>query len=124
MDTHTTRICRPSRIVALMLIALAMLSLAYLHHRPSASTVPLPSGAEAGELTLEPCEYATDSGSYAADWPITLDSWLAAAQGDTRGFWFQSLFADLRDLIDLQKPVRAFLSWPLERLVGLHSRPI
>ena len=124
MDTQTTRISRPSRIVALVLIALAVAGLAYLRYGPSDTTVSVPPGAKPGDLTPESDEYATDSGSYAADWPITLDSWLAAAQGDTRGFWFQSLFADLRDLIDLQKPVRAFLSWPLERLVGLHSRPI
>jgi hypothetical protein len=27
--------------------------------------------------------------------PITLDSWLSAAEGDASGFWLQSLFADL-----------------------------
>jgi hypothetical protein len=124
MDTPTTRILRPSRIVALVLIALAVVGLAYLRYRPSDSTVSVPSAAKAGDLTLESSEYATASRSYAADWPITLDSWLSAAEGNTSGLWFRSLFADLKDLLDLQKPVRAFLSWPLERLVGLHSRPI
>jgi hypothetical protein len=27
--------------------------------------------------------------------PMTLDSWLSAADGDASGFWFQSLLADL-----------------------------
>jgi pimeloyl-ACP methyl ester carboxylesterase len=67
MDTPTTRISRPSRIVALVLIALAMLGLAYLRYGPSDSTVSVPSGAKAGDLTLEPCTYATEDGEYAAD---------------------------------------------------------
>jgi hypothetical protein len=67
MDTPTTRISRPSRIVALVLIALAMLGLAYLRYGPGDRAVSVPSGAKAGDLTLESCEYATDSGSNAAD---------------------------------------------------------
>jgi hypothetical protein len=67
MDTQTTRILRPSRIVALVLIALAVAGLAYLRYRPSDSTVTVPSRAKAGDLTLESCDYTTDNGSYAAD---------------------------------------------------------
>jgi pimeloyl-ACP methyl ester carboxylesterase len=67
MDTPTTRISRPSRIVALLLIALAVLGLAYLRYGQSDRTVSVPSGAKAGDLTLESCQYATDSGSYDAD---------------------------------------------------------
>jgi hypothetical protein len=67
MDTPTTRISRPSRIAAVVLIALAMLGLAYLRYGQSDSTISVPSGAKAGDLTLESYEYAADSGSYAAD---------------------------------------------------------
>jgi hypothetical protein len=58
---------RPSRIVALVLIALAVVGLAYLRYRPSDSTVTVPSRAKAGDLTLEPCSYETEDGDYAAD---------------------------------------------------------
>ena len=67
MDTQTTRISRPSRIVALVLIALAVAGLAYLRYGRSDSTVSVPPGAKAGDLTLEPCTYATEDGEYAAD---------------------------------------------------------
>jgi len=67
MDTPTTRTPRPSRIVALVLIALAVVGLAYLHHRPRDTTISVPPQAKAGDLTLESCDYTTDRGSYAAD---------------------------------------------------------
>ena len=67
MDTQTTRIFRPARIVALVLITLAALALGYLHFAPGKSALSVPAGAKAGDLTLKPCRYGTESGRYAAD---------------------------------------------------------
>ena len=57
----------PGRIVALALIALAVVGLAYLRFAPDTGSVSVPAGAKAGDLTLERCDYATENGSYAAD---------------------------------------------------------
>src|SRR5215213_185120 len=62
-----TRIFTPTRIVALALIALLVASLVYLRFAPGAGAVTVPEGARAGELILEPCEYAGENGSYPAD---------------------------------------------------------
>ena len=35
--------------------------------RPTPTPVSVPAGAHAGQLTLKPCTYATEHGSYAAD---------------------------------------------------------
>src|SRR5687767_372982 len=67
MQAPRTRSLTPARIVALALVALAVLGLAYLHFAPDSGTVSVPEGAEAGDLVLESCEYATEDGSYAAD---------------------------------------------------------
>jgi pimeloyl-ACP methyl ester carboxylesterase len=67
MKSPTTRIFTPSRIVALGLIALVVAGLAYLHFATNDSTVVVPSGAKAGDLILERCEYGTEGGSYRAD---------------------------------------------------------
>jgi hypothetical protein len=42
------------------------LGLGYLRFAPNEG-ISVPAGAEAGDLTLESCEYATEDGSYAAD---------------------------------------------------------
>jgi pimeloyl-ACP methyl ester carboxylesterase len=57
----------PGRIVALLLIALVVLGLVYLRFAPDAEPVSVPTGAQAGDLILESCEYATEDGTYAAD---------------------------------------------------------
>ena len=46
-----------ARIVALALIGLATLGLAYLHFATGDDAVGVPSGARAGQLTLQPCHY-------------------------------------------------------------------
>ena len=56
-----------ARIVALALIALATLGLAYLHLTTGDDAVGVPTGARAGQLTLQPCHYATVGGSARAD---------------------------------------------------------
>jgi pimeloyl-ACP methyl ester carboxylesterase len=57
---------RPARVVALALICLTALGLAYLHFGAGGS-VSVPSGARAGQLKLHPCHYGTEDGSYRAD---------------------------------------------------------
>ena len=67
MDTPTTRIFTPARIVALAVIALAVGGLASLRLSSGDDSLSVPAGAKAGDLVLEPCDYATEEGSYAAD---------------------------------------------------------
>ena len=67
METPATKAFGPARIVALALISLAALGLAYLHFGTGNDTVSVPSGAHAGQLKLHPCHYATENGSYRAD---------------------------------------------------------
>ena len=65
---HTpTRTLTPARIVALALIAVLVSGLAYLGLAPEPGPMSVPAGAEAGDLVLEPCEFTTEDGSYAAD---------------------------------------------------------
>src|SRR5947208_7036718 len=67
MDASRTKPLGPARIVALALISLTTLGLAYLHSSAGNDSVSVPSGAHAGQLTLHPCHYATEKGSYRAD---------------------------------------------------------
>ena len=67
MEGPTTRTFTPARIVALALIGLAALGLAYLHLGTGSDSVSVPSGAYAGQLKLHPCSYATENGGYRAD---------------------------------------------------------
>jgi pimeloyl-ACP methyl ester carboxylesterase len=67
MQAPPPRILGPGRIVALALLALVVLGLAYLHFGTGKEAVSVPSGAQAGHLELHPCDYATENGSYQAD---------------------------------------------------------
>src|SRR5213592_2346859 len=67
MTAKPTRIFTPARIVALALVSLAALGLAYLHFGTGTDSVSVPSEAHAGQLTLHSCHYATENGSYRAD---------------------------------------------------------
>ena len=67
MDAPMTRVLTPARIVALTLIGLAVLGLAYLAFGRESDRVSVPAGAEAGDLILERCDYATENGTYEAD---------------------------------------------------------
>src|SRR5215203_6132560 len=62
-----TRVFTPMRAVALALIAVLVAGLVYLRFAPGAGPVAVPEGASAGELFLEPCEYAGENGRYPAD---------------------------------------------------------
>ncbi|MCP4958394.1 MAG: hypothetical protein GY925_03890, partial [Actinomycetia bacterium] len=56
-----------TRIIALLVIGVLVLGLAYLRFAPGDSSVSVPDGAQAGDLILEPCTYGTEDGSYDAD---------------------------------------------------------
>ena len=58
---------RPTRVVALALIAVLVTGLVFVRFSPGAGPVVVPEGASAGDLILEPCEYPTENGTYAAD---------------------------------------------------------
>src|SRR5829696_7646898 len=57
----------PARIVALALIAVLVAGLAHLRFGSESDPAWVPAGAEAGDLTLVPCEYGTEDGERAAD---------------------------------------------------------
>jgi pimeloyl-ACP methyl ester carboxylesterase len=65
-STERQKVFTPSRIVALALIGLAVLGLAYLRFT-GPDRVSVPKGAHAGDLILERCTYATGNGGYRAD---------------------------------------------------------
>ena len=67
MQAPTTRIFRPARIVALVLIAALVLALGWLRFAPDSGPVSVPAGAHAGQLIMKPCHYGTERGSYDAD---------------------------------------------------------
>ncbi len=56
-----------ARGISLLVIAILALGLAYVKSSSGGDKVTVPSGAKAGQLTLHPCHYGTDAGSYAAD---------------------------------------------------------
>src|SRR5207248_3880862 len=67
MEASRTKPFGPARIVALALISLTALGLAYLHFSAGNDSVSVPTGAHAGQLTLHSCHYVTEGGSYRAD---------------------------------------------------------
>jgi pimeloyl-ACP methyl ester carboxylesterase len=67
MEATPTRAFTAARIVALTLIGLAVLGLTYMHFATAEDSLSVPSGARAGQLSLHPCHYATEDGSYRAD---------------------------------------------------------
>jgi uncharacterized membrane protein YdfJ with MMPL/SSD domain/pimeloyl-ACP methyl ester carboxylesterase len=56
-----------ARVTGLLLIAIFALGLAYVKAASGGDKVSVPAGAKAGQLTLHPCHYGTEQGSYAAD---------------------------------------------------------
>ena len=56
-----------SRIIGLVIIGLLVLALGYLRFGTGDAHVSVPAGAKAGDLTLKPCSYDTENGTYAAD---------------------------------------------------------
>src|SRR5690349_5667645 len=55
-----------ARIIALAVTGILVLALAYLNLRPQ-DTLAVPAGARPGSLTMEPCEYDTETGTVPAD---------------------------------------------------------
>ena len=56
-----------ARITGLVLIVILALGLAYVKLASGGDRVTVPAGARAGQLSLHPCHYGTEQGSYAAD---------------------------------------------------------
>jgi hypothetical protein len=56
-----------ARVTGLVLIAILALGLAYVKLASGGDKVSVPAGAKAGQLSLHPCHYGTEQGSYAAD---------------------------------------------------------
>ncbi|TNB69429.1 alpha/beta fold hydrolase [Arthrobacter sp. BB-1] len=67
MSAPTRKMMPLARIVALTLLAAVTAALAYVGLAFRNVPVSAPPGAAAGELTLEPCSYDTESGPMAAD---------------------------------------------------------
>jgi pimeloyl-ACP methyl ester carboxylesterase len=65
MKAH--RIFTRTRIAALAVIATLVVGLAYLRFAPGDAPVSVPAGAEAGDLSLQACTYATEQGDLQAD---------------------------------------------------------
>jgi pimeloyl-ACP methyl ester carboxylesterase len=55
------------RITGLIVIAVLTLGLGYLHFAGGSTSVSVPAGAHAGQLTMHPCTYSTEKGAYSAD---------------------------------------------------------
>jgi pimeloyl-ACP methyl ester carboxylesterase len=56
-----------ARIVALLVTIVLLTGLTYLGVSSSPETVSVPQGAHAGQLTMHPCTYPTENGTYRAD---------------------------------------------------------
>ena len=67
MPASTATGFTPARVVALVLVALLAAALGYVRFATGSDPVSVPDGAKAGDLILEPCEYATEDGAYDAD---------------------------------------------------------
>src|SRR3954470_14646773 len=57
----------PGRIIALLVIAVAIAGLAHVRSAHPAGWAAVPAGAHAGRLSLEPCTYPTEKGDVRAD---------------------------------------------------------
>src|SRR6266511_4155612 len=66
MEVPTTKAFGPARIVALALIGLAVLGLAYLHVGTGKNSLSVPSGADAGQSKLH-CPEVTSARAHARD---------------------------------------------------------
>jgi len=61
------RVLTPARIVALILVGAIAAVLVFLRFAPDPAPVSVPAGARAGDVALEPCEYAGEDGAHPAD---------------------------------------------------------
>jgi len=64
---RTKRAIGAAKITGLLIIAILAIGLAYVKIASGGDKVTVPAGAKAGQLTLHPCRYGTEQGSYAAD---------------------------------------------------------
>ena len=66
-ENKPARALTAGRIVALVLIALAVLALGYAKTASGEDAVSVPKGAQAGDLTWKSCDYKTAEGTYTAE---------------------------------------------------------
>ena len=66
MDPSNKRFT-PARIVALALIGVLTAGIGYLRLAPGDAPISVPTGAQAGDLVLEPCTYPTGDAELAAE---------------------------------------------------------
>jgi pimeloyl-ACP methyl ester carboxylesterase len=66
-EEKSKRAFTPARIVALVLIGLLVLGLGYVRLGSGDDAVSVPSGAKAGDIVLEDCDYGTEKGNYGAE---------------------------------------------------------
>jgi pimeloyl-ACP methyl ester carboxylesterase len=62
-----TPLLTPARVATLVVVAVLAMALGLLRLTSVTDQVSVPAGASAGELVLEPCEYAGENGSHPAD---------------------------------------------------------
>ena len=67
MHASETKMLTGTRLVAVTLITLLVAGLVALRLDRDRDVLAVPTGAAAGDLLLEPCEFQADSGSYPAD---------------------------------------------------------
>jgi pimeloyl-ACP methyl ester carboxylesterase len=67
MDPRASRGLTPARVVALAVMTLVVAGLLYLRFAQGGDAVTVPQGAEAGDLSLEPCDFPTEDGPLAAE---------------------------------------------------------
>lgn len=67
MKRLITRLQAPARLVALALIGLTVLGLAFLWSTSGTDPITVPEGARAGDLTLRPCQHPGEAGDLDAD---------------------------------------------------------
>ena len=67
LGTATARRNTWGRIAALLVSVVLLTGLTYLRVSSSPETVSVSQGAHAGQLTMHPCTYPTENGSYRAD---------------------------------------------------------
>jgi pimeloyl-ACP methyl ester carboxylesterase len=67
LGTATARRNTWARIAALLVTIVLLTGLTYLRVSSSPETVSVSQGAHAGQLTMHPCTYPTENGSYRAD---------------------------------------------------------
>jgi hypothetical protein len=65
--TPPSQLISTGRVIALSIIAVMVMGLAYVKFGTGEDAVKVPAGAKAGQLDLHACTYATEAGDQPAD---------------------------------------------------------